>query len=95
MGLQQPPAHGLPVLIGDYQLDTMYHGQRQVSNSTGHDLHNGYAGLDPEFANAIPRRREVSGKIAEEGRGFEITTQPVQVKSAKPGAAGWARFKGL
>ncbi|KAK5101873.1 hypothetical protein LTS08_004332 [Lithohypha guttulata] len=88
--------HGPAVVVGNSSPGREWNGQRQVSNSTGYDLHSGYAGLDPEFGRGMAtRRREVSGKIAEEGRGFEISTQPVAVQSNKPGAAGWARFKGL
>jgi hypothetical protein len=42
---------------------------RVVSN-TGHDLSSGYAGLGAEFGRGMGRRRDVSGKIAEEGRGI-------------------------
>lgn len=70
-------------------------GARQTSNSTGHDLHSAYAGLDPEFGKGMARRREVSGKAAEEGRGHEVMISVAQVQQSKPGAAGWARFKGL
>ncbi len=41
---------------------------RVVSN-TGHDLSGGYAGLGTEFGRGMGRRREVSGKVVEEGRG--------------------------
>ena len=89
------PQHGAPVVIGELlpgqQLQS---GHRQISSSTGHDLHNGYAGLDPEFAQAIPRRREVSGKVAEEGRNYQFLNSYADAQ-AKAGAAGWARFKGL
>jgi hypothetical protein len=75
---------------------------RQVS--TGLDLHSGYAGLGAEFGQGMARRRDVSGKVAEEGRGGshawdvrrngeaieEETTPKKQFQSA-----GWARFKGL
>ena len=40
---------------------------RVVSN-TGHDLSAGYAGLGAEFGRGMGRRREVSGKVVEEGR---------------------------
>jgi hypothetical protein len=66
-----------------------WNGPRQVSNSTGYDLNSGYAGLGAEFGKGMGRRREVSGKVAEEGRGDEQYYE-------KPGKAeGWARFKGL
>ncbi|RMZ84017.1 hypothetical protein DV737_g1365, partial [Chaetothyriales sp. CBS 132003] len=64
---------------------------RQVSNSTAHDLHSGYAGLGAEFGKGMAaRRRDVSGKVVEEGR--SPYTSP---GTEKLGAAGWARFKGL
>jgi hypothetical protein len=62
-----------------------WNGVRQASNSTGFDLNNGYAGLDTEFGKGMGRRRDVSGKVAEEGR----------ASPSRNGAAGWARFKGL
>ncbi|RMD40933.1 hypothetical protein DV735_g4186, partial [Chaetothyriales sp. CBS 134920] len=66
---------------------------RQVSNSTAHDLHAGYAGLGAEFGRGMAaRKRDVSGKVAEEGR--SPYTSPAKDKE-KLGAAGWARFKGL
>ena len=68
-----------------------WNGERQVSNSTGNDLNTGYAGLGTEFGKGMARRREVSGKIVEEGR--SPYTSPV--REQKPVAAGWARFKGL
>lgn len=88
--------HGPPVVVGELSPGRQWTigSNRQVSNSTGHDLHNGYAGLDPEFANTIPRRREVSGKMAEEGRNYQFSTSTAELQT-KPGAAGWARFKGL
>ena len=62
---------------------------RVISNS-GYDLNSTYAGLDPEFGKGMAsRRRDVSGKIAEEGRGNGSNN------TGAPGAAGWARFKGL
>ena len=65
---------------------------RQVSNSTGYDLNSGYAGLGAEFGRGMGRRREVSGKMVEEGRSeYGSPTASPQ----KGGAAGWARFKGL
>lgn len=91
-----PFEHGPAVVVGPPTPNVQWNGYRQASNSTGYDLHAGYAGLDPEFGKGMAaRRREVSGKIVEEGRGFEIATEPVQVRTSKPGAAGWARFKGL
>jgi hypothetical protein len=74
---------------------------RQVSNSTGYDLHSGYAGLGAEFGKGMARRREVSGKVVEEGRsmGFEEEEPEITPQKNKAGlgssAAGWARFKGL
>ena len=96
-GVQPSPfEHGPAVVVGPPTPNVQWNGYRQTSNSTGYDLHTGYAGLDPEFGRGMAaRRREVSGKIAEEGRGLEIATEPVQVRTTKPGAAGWARFKGL
>ena len=70
-------------------------GPRQVSNSTGHDLdlQGGYAGLGPEFGKGMAaRRREVSGKVVEEGRGG--VDQGVGNGNVKK-SAGWARFRGL
>jgi hypothetical protein len=65
------------------QAPPTWNGARQASNSTGFDLHEGYAGLGSEFGKGMGRRRDVSGKVAEEGR-------------ASPGrSAGWERFKGL
>lgn len=64
------------------------YGVRQSSNSTGADLNAGYAGLGAEFGKGMGRRRDVSGKVAEEGRaGSESPT--------RNGEAGWKRFKGL
>ena len=73
---------------------------RNVSASTGFDLRGGYAGLSAEFGKGMGRRREVSGKVAEEGRYFgdDIGVEEANYKAAKErkaGAAGWARFKGL
>lgn len=62
-----------------------WNGARQTSNSTGYDLNGSYAGLDPDFGRGMGRRREVSGKVVEEGR----------ASPGKNGAAGWQRFKGL
>ncbi len=80
----------------DARIDTVHstpqwNGVRQASNSTGFDLHDGYAGLGTEFGQGMGRRRErdVSGKIAEEGR-----ASPERGLKG-PGAAGWERFKGL
>ena len=70
-------------------------GARQVSNSTGHDLdlQGGYAGLGPEFGKGMAaRRREVSGKVVEEGRGG-VDNGLGNVAAKK--SAGWARFRGL
>lgn len=74
-------------------LGTIAPGRRQVSNSTGYDLRDGYAGLSAEFGRGMAaRRREVSGKLAEEGR----ADGGVNAASRKrQGAAGWERFKGL
>lgn len=41
----------------------------RVVSSTGYDLSAGYAGLGAEFGRGMGRRREVSGKVVEEGRG--------------------------
>lgn len=40
----------------------------RVVSTTGNDLSSGYAGLGAEFGRGMGRRREVSGKVAEEGR---------------------------
>jgi hypothetical protein len=73
---------------------------RNVSASTGFDLRGGYAGLDADFGKGMGRRREVSGKVAEEGRYFgnSFGAEEANYEAAmeqKAGAAGWARFKGL
>ena len=78
----------------------------RVVSSTAHDLSTGYAGLSAEFGKGMGRRREVSGKVAEEGR-MGVAVEEEEVK-AKPivaagggskgrgfAAAGWARFRGL
>lgn len=64
---------------------SQWNGIRQASNSTGFDLNAGYAGLGSEFGKGMGRRREVSGKVAEEGR----------ASPTRNAAAGWERFKGL
>lgn len=71
------------------QSQNNWNGARQVSKSTGYDLNSGYAGLGAEFGKGMGRRREVSGKVAEEGRGDEAYYSRGQK------ADGWARFKGL
>lgn len=86
--------HGRAEVIGEATAGRHWNGSRQISNSTGYDLQKGYAGLDSDFGKGMARRREVSGKAAEEGRGHEISVHVTQVQ-ARPGAAGWARFKGL
>jgi hypothetical protein len=81
--------------------DNVWRGSgRNVSASTGFDLRGGYAGLSAEFGKGMGRRREVSGKVVEEGRFFgnDIGAEQANYKAAKEhkaGAAGWARFKGL
>jgi hypothetical protein len=73
---------------------------RNVSASTGFDLRGGYAGLGTDFGKGMGRRREVSGKVAEEGRSFdqgfgeEEASRGAATKQMA-GAAGWARFRGL
>jgi hypothetical protein len=70
---------------------------RHISASTGYENpHNagGYAGLGAEFGAGMGRRREVSGKVAEEGRGGGYGGGGRE-ETHKVGAAGWARFKGL
>ena len=72
---------------------------RQVSNSTGYNLHGGYAGLGTDFG-VMARRREVSGKVAEEGRSpmgraEQVEETTPQKKGLGASAGGWARFKGL
>jgi hypothetical protein len=64
---------------------SQWNGVRQASNSTAFDLNSGYAGLGSDFGKGMGRRRDVSGKAAEEGR----------ASPTKNGAAGWERFKGL
>ncbi|KIX97273.1 uncharacterized protein Z520_06725 [Fonsecaea multimorphosa CBS 102226] len=64
---------------------SQWNGARQTSNSTGFDMNSGYAGLGAEFGKGMGRRRDVSGKVAEEGR----------ASPTRNGAAGWERFKGL
>jgi hypothetical protein len=86
-------------------MQPMKDSPRQVSSSTGHDLQSGYAGLGAEFGLGMARRRDVSGKVAEEGRGgnyrWDVKTgaEPIEeeLTPKKPGykSAGWARFKGL
>jgi hypothetical protein len=73
---------------------------RNVSASTGFNLRGGYAGLDADFGKGMGRRREVSGKVAEEGRSFgnSFGADEANLGAAtqyKVGATGWARFKGL
>jgi hypothetical protein len=73
---------------------------RNVSTSTGFDLRGGYAGLTADFGKGMARRREVSGKVAEEGRSSDSSFPAEEVNHGalakqKAGAAGWARFKGL
>lgn len=86
--------HGKAEVVRELTPGQQWNGSRQISNSTGYDLHNAYAGLDAEFGKGMARRREVSGKVAEEGRGHEVMVE-VSALTSKPGAAGWARFKGL
>ncbi|GFF40870.1 hypothetical protein IFM58399_06070 [Aspergillus lentulus] len=69
---------------------------RVVSNS-GADIgrHDFGSGSSLAYGNYIAnlgvgRRRDVSGKIAEEGRGGVVAESPKQIR-----AAGWARFAGL
>lgn len=75
---------------------------RVVSNS-GIDLGSGFSGRPGSYNSYISglgvgRRREVSGKVAEEGRGG-IQKQEERKKTTGPTqpirAAGWARFAGL
>lgn len=87
--------HGRPVEVGELTPGREWNGQRQTSNSTGFDLHSGYAGLDPDFGKGMARRREVSGKAAEEGRGYEIAAADALQAQSRLRAAGWARFGGL
>lgn len=79
-------SHGHGHISLETTREQQWNGVRQVSNSTGYDLHGSYAGLGVEFGQGMGRRREVSGKVAEEGRGGQ---------ASRGGAAGWARFKGL
>ena len=77
-----------------------WNGVRQISNATGYESQGGYAGLGKEFG-VMARRREVSGKVAEEGRSrMEMYEEVKEVREDKKkglGASGmgWARFKGL
>ena len=73
-------------------------GARKISG-TDHDLNGGYAGLGPEFGRGMAARhrgRDVSGKIAEEGRGDGGSGNAVsRVRGSIVGkAAGWAKFGG-
>lgn len=89
---------------GDEPPDNRDQKGRVVSNS-GIDLGLGLAGGSPGYSNyianlGIGRRRDVSGKMAEEGRGGtrENVESRDSSKTRKIGeirAAGWARFKGL
>ncbi|KAL2398844.1 hypothetical protein ABEF93_005626 [Exophiala dermatitidis] len=79
-----------------------WNGTRQVSNSTGYDLDGGYGygyaglGTEFEFGKGMGRRRDVSGKIVEEGRApASAAPSASPERKAKNGAAGWERFKGL
>jgi hypothetical protein len=84
-----------------------FNSPRQVSASTGYENPNqksnynvgGYAGLGAEFGAGMGRRREVSGKVAEEGRGdadfYGNARGGNNREEEKKSAAGWARFKGL
>lgn len=91
----QQVRHGTPIIVGEVPDSREWNGMRQTSNSTGLDLQTGYAGLDPEFGKGMARRREVSGKVVEEGRGYELAAQTAEIQDSRLGAAGWARFKGL
>ncbi|ETN36569.1 uncharacterized protein HMPREF1541_08847 [Cyphellophora europaea CBS 101466] len=99
-----PPPPMSPSKTQSQGLPTQFNSPRQTSNSTGLDLHSGYAGLGPEFGRGMARRRDVSGKVAEEGRGGNYQTeimdgQAAIVEETTPQktfqSAGWARFKGL
>lgn len=54
----------------EHEQEDVYEADRKgrVVSNTGHDLSSGYAGLGAEFGRGMGRRREVSGKVAEEGR---------------------------
>lgn len=56
-----------------------------------------YAGLGAGFGQGMGRRRDVSGKVAEEGRAIspESKQRAAQAQGLTAGAAGWARWKGL
>ncbi|KAL9114522.1 MAG: hypothetical protein Q9227_001603 [Pyrenula ochraceoflavens] len=76
-------------------------GKGRVVSNTGFDLSGGYAGLGPEFGKGMGRRREVSGKVAEEGRtnwpllDSDNLLKPPALKTSSPRAEGWARWKGM
>jgi hypothetical protein len=59
---------------------------RVVSTTTAHDLSSGYAGLGAEFGRGMGRRREVSGKVVEEGRSFNLEHEDGVVR--RGGGAG-------
>lgn len=73
---------------------------RVVSNS-GIDLGRGLSGPGSSYNSYISglgvgRRREVSGKVAEEGRGGLQQEERIKAQPTQPiRAAGWARFAGL
>lgn len=68
---------------------------RVISNS-GVDI-GSYAGLGPDFGRGMGRRRDVSGKVVEEGRALMNTPKRGEgtIKGTNGGAAGWARWKGM
>ena len=74
---------------------SQWNGVRQASNSTGFDLNRGYAGLGSEFGQGMGRRRDVSGKMLEEGRAspernaIGKVAEEGQASPTKTRAAGW------
>ncbi|KKY23607.1 hypothetical protein UCRPC4_g02870 [Phaeomoniella chlamydospora] len=61
-------------------------GKGRVISNSGFDFTGSYAGLGPDFGRGMGRRRDVSGKVVEEGRA---------VGEHQTAVEGWARFKGL
>ncbi|EEP81560.1 predicted protein [Uncinocarpus reesii 1704] len=91
---------------GNDNLADQENGDRKgrVVSNTGIDLGSGATGYGSYIAGlGVGRRREVSGKVAEEGRGGSLgpeddspgTKGKRLSKSGDYRAAGWARFKGL
>lgn len=62
----------------------------RVVSATGHDLSGAYAGLGAEFGRGMGRRREVSGKLAEEGRGHSFAGRTGFAAADPPARPGHA-----